>query len=70
LTKGVGLKPASDWVLSRHGLWTHWPGTPIDVAGRSGTPFWQATWSLSLSLIELLAIGILARLWLWWRENF
>ena len=70
LARGIGIDPASDWVLSRYGLWTHWPGTPIDIAGRTGTSSWQATWSLLLSLTELLAIGTLARLWLWWKENF
>lgn len=69
VTRGMGIEPAADWVLSRHGLWAHWPGTPIEAAGRAATSFRQAIGSLMLSLVELLGIGILARLWLWWREN-
>ncbi|MBN1934748.1 MAG: hypothetical protein JW934_08780 [Anaerolineae bacterium] len=68
LTQSTGFELVSDRVLSRHGLWGYWPGTSI--AGGGGTPFWPARWPFLLLLIELLAIGALARLWLWWRENF
>ncbi len=68
LTQNTGFESASDWVLSRHGMQAYWPDASI--AGNSGKLFWPAMWPLLLLLIELLAIGALARLWLWQRENF
>ena len=52
---------ASDFVLGRYGLHPSWvpPVTGQEVAR-----------GLLVALLELLAVGIFARLWLWWKENF
>lgn len=51
----------SDFVLGRYGLLPPWAPP---VTGR------EVTQGLLVALFELLALGIAARLWLWWKENF
>ena len=52
---------ASDYVLGRYGLHPSWmpPVTGQEVAR-----------GLLAALFQLLVVGVVARLWLWWKENF
>jgi hypothetical protein len=60
-TSLLSRQAASDFVFQRHGLLPWWVPP---VTGE------QVAQVFALALLTLLAVAILARLWLWWKEDF